>query len=472
MVSKINSNLTSPDSANIGSLIEDWRPDDKSFWQATGNKIAQRNLWISVPCLLLAFCVWMIFSAVAVNLPKVGFTFTTDQLFLLTAIPSLSGALARIPYSFVIPIFGGRRWTAFSTFILVIPVLWLGFAVQDLSTSYSTFVVIALLCGLGGANFASSMANISFFFPKEQQGKALGLNGGLGNLGVSVMQILVPFIISISVLGTQGADVDGGQLWLENGAWIWVPIILLWSVIAWFGMNDLASDKVSFTEQLTVLKQKHLWLMSFLYLSAFGSFIGFSAGFAMLAKTQFPDIEVMKYAFFGPFIGAIMRSVGGGLSDKFGGIKVTLLNFSVMSLLCVSLFFTLPSAASLGSFPLFLLVFMGLFACSGIGSGSTFQMIAVLFRRIVFQQLIARNVHEEQAMSKAGADTAAALGFISAIGAFGGFFIPKAFGTSVALTGSPAGAMKVFLLFYVICALVTWLIYGRNINNGFATKKN
>lgn len=148
-------------------MIENWHPEDKAFWEKTGQKIASRNLWISVPCLLLSFCVWMLFSAVAVNLNKVGFNFTTDQLFMLTALPSVSGALLRVPYSFVIPIFGGRRWTAISTVFLIIPCLWLGFAVQDLTTSYSTFIVISLLCGFAGANFASSMANISFFFLKH-----------------------------------------------------------------------------------------------------------------------------------------------------------------------------------------------------------------------------------------------------------------------------------------------------------------
>ena len=186
------SHSSAPERAT-GAVITDWRPEDPAFWQQRGQRIASRNLWISVPCLLLAFCVWMLFSAVAVNLPKVGFNFTTDQLFMLTALPSVSGALLRVPYSFMVPIFGGRRWTAFSTGILIIPCVWLGFAVQDTSTPYSVFIIISLLCGFAGANFASSMANISFFFPKQKQGGALGLNGGLGNMGVSVMQLVAPW---------------------------------------------------------------------------------------------------------------------------------------------------------------------------------------------------------------------------------------------------------------------------------------
>lgn len=444
--------------------INDWNPDDSTFWKNKGEKIARKNLWISIPCLLLSFSVWMLFSAVAVNLNKVGFSFTTDELFLLTALPALSGAIARVPYSFVIPVFGGRRWTAFSTFILLLPCLWLGFAVQDPTTSYSTFVVIALLCGIAGGNFASSMANISFFFPKNQQGKALGLNGGLGNLGVSVMQLLVPLVISISLFGFLGVKEsvhESDSLWLANAAWIWVPFILFWGLLAWFGMNDLNAAKASLREQLTVLKQGHLWLLSVLYLAAFGSFIGFSAGFAMLANTQFPQIEIMHYAFLGPLIGALMRSVGGTLSDKFGGIRVTLVNFMLMALFTFLLFFTLPSETSEGSFVFFLAVFMGLFACAGIGSGSTFQMIAFLFRRIITRQEQAKGREEQEIVRKAATDTAAALGFISAIGAIGGFFIPKAFGTSLMLTGSPVDAMKAFLVFYLLCVLITWLVYGR-----------
>lgn len=295
-------------------LLQDWRPEDPAFWEKTGHKVASRNLWISVPCLLLGFCVWMLFSLVSVNLNKVGFNFTTDQLFMLTAIPSVSGALLRVPYSFMIPLFGGRRWTALSTLFLVLPCAWLGFAVQDTTTSYNTFLIIALLCGFGGANFASSMSNISFFFPKAKQGGALGINGGLGNLGVSVMQLVAPLVISLGVFAAFSDTqtlANGSDIWLQNAAWIWVPFLVIGTVAAWFGMNDLASSKASIRQQLPVLKRGHLWIMSVLYLATFGSFIGFSAGFAMLTKTQFPDINIMQYAFFGPFFGALARSAGG-----------------------------------------------------------------------------------------------------------------------------------------------------------------
>ncbi len=445
-------------------LLKDWKPENDAFWNNKGKAIARRNLAISVACLLLAFCVWMLFSAVAVNLNKVGFNFTTDQLFLLTALPSLSGAILRVPYSFMVPVFGGRNWTVLSTVILIIPCVWLGFAIQNPSTPFGVFMIIALLCGFAGANFASSMGNISFFFPKARQGSALGINGGMGNLGVSIMQMVAPLAITLPMfafLGVHGVEQpDGSTLWLANAAWIWVPLLFIATVAAWFGMNDIASSKASIQSQLPVLKRAHLWLLSLLYLATFGSFIGFSAGFAMLAKTQFPDVNILKLAFFGPFIGALARSVGGMISDRFGGVRVTLINFVFMALFSALLFLTLPGSGS-GNFMAFYLVFMGLFLTAGLGSGSTFQMIAVIFRRITIYRVKLKGGTEQQAQQAAVTDTAAALGFISAIGAVGGFFIPKAFGSSLALTGSPVGAMKVFLVFYVVCVLLTWLVYGR-----------
>lgn len=447
------------------AVIQDWQPENTLFWQQRGKRIASRNLWISVFCLLLAFCVWMLFSAVAVNLNKVGFAFTTEQLFLLTALPSISGALLRVPYSFVIPVFGGRRWTAFSTGILLVPCLWLGFAVQDTSTPFSIFMLIALLCGFAGANFASSMGNISFFFPKAQQGGALGINGGLGNLGVSVMQFVAPLAISCAVFGAFGGGAQhtssGDTLWLQNAAWIWVPFLGVATLAAWFGMNDLAAAKSSLREQLPVLKRGHLWVMALLYLATFGSFIGFSAGFAMLAKTQFPAVSILHYAFFGPLVGALARSAGGIISDRLGGVRVTLANFVLMALFAALLFLTLPGEGQAGSFSAFFGVFMGLFFTAGLGSGSTYQMIAVIFRKLTLEKASAEGKSPETAQREAVTETSAALGFISAIGALGGFFIPQTFGLSLSMLGTPTGAMKIFLAFYLLCVGVTWLVYGR-----------
>ena len=461
-MSKINSSSGKGNSA----VIQDWQPENTEFWQKTGKRVAGRNLWISVFCLLLAFCVWMLFSAVAVNLNKVGFNFTTDQLFLLTALPSVSGAILRVPYSFVVPVFGGRRWTAFSTALMLVPCIWLGLAVQNPATPFAVFVIISLLCGFAGANFASSMGNISFFFPKARQGGALGINGGLGNLGVSVMQLFAPLAISVALFSgfsDTSAQARNG-LWLENAAWMWVPLLVIATLAAWFGMNDLAAARSSLRQQLPVLKRGHLWILSLLYLATFGSFIGFSAGFAMLSKTQFPDVVIMHYAFFGPFIGALARSAGGILSDRLGGVRVSLFTFILMAVFTALLFLTLPGEGQPGSFIAFYGVFMVLFFAAGLGSGSTFQMIAVIFRKITVERVKEQGGSDEAAQREAVTDTSAALGFISAIGALGGFFIPQTFGMSLSLSGSPAGAMKVFLLFYVICIAITWLVYGRKKN--------
>ena len=449
-----------------GPVITDWRPEDSHFWAAGGKAIATRNLWISIPALLLAFAVWMVWSTVIVRLNSIGFTFTTDQLFWLAALPGLSGATLRIFYSFMVPIFGGRRWTALSTASLLAPALWMGFAVQDPNTSYNVFVLIALLCGFGGGNFASSMSNISFFYPKAQQGTALGMNAGLGNLGVSVMQFGVPLVISLGIFGALGGAPqnlpDGSQLWLQNAGFIWVPFILAVTVAAWFGMNDLSSAKASFSEQAVIFKRKHNWLMCWLYLATFGSFIGFAAGFPMLIKTQFPGVDPLKFAFLGPLVGALIRPVGGWLADKMGGARVTLWNFVVMIAAVFGVLHFLPQAGSEGNFYGFLAMFMLLFVTTGVGNGSTFRMIPVIVRTL-HERLSAGQSKQaqEQAGKNAGKEAAAVLGFSSAIAAYGAFFIPKSFGSSMALTGGPQMALYVFIGFYVSCILLTWWSYAR-----------
>lgn len=451
---------------NSGPVIHDWRPEDAAFWAREGRAIANRNLWISIPALFLAFAVWMVWSAVIVRLNNIGFGFSTDQLFWLAALPGLSGATFRIFYSFMVPIFGGRRWTALSTASLLIPSLWMGFAVQDVSTPYSVFVIIALLCGFGGGNFASSMSNISFFFPKAQQGTALGLNAGLGNLGVSVMQFAVPLVVGISLFGAVGGRpqelADGTQLWLQNAGFIWVPLIVAVTLAAWFGMNDLSSAKASFREQAVIFKRKHNWLMCWLYLATFGSFIGFAAGFPLLIKTQFPGVDPLKFAFLGPLVGALLRPLGGWMADKLGGARVTLWNFVLMIAAVFGVLQFLPENGSAGNFYGFLAMFMLLFLTTGIGNGSTFRMIPVIFRTLHERASAGKDASARaQALKDAGKEAAAVLGFSSAIAAFGAFFIPKSFGSSMALTGGPQAALYVFAIYYVSCIVVTWWWYSR-----------
>lgn len=451
---------------HAGAVINEWHPEDAAFWAKSGNRTANRNLAISIPALLLAFSIWMMFSAVTVCLPMVGFPFSNDQLFWLTALPALSGATLRIFYSFVVPLFGGRRWTAIATASLLIPAVWLGFAVQDNTTPYWHFVAIAMLCGFGGGNFASSMSNISFFYPKAKQGFALGMNAGMGNLGVSVTQFVIPLVITAGVFGPlAGAaqiTTDGRALFLQNAGFIWIPFVLLCAAAAWFGMNDLAATRSSFNEQALIFKRKHNWLMCWLYIGTFGSFIGFSAGFPMLIKTQFPDVNPMTYAFLGPLVGALMRSVGGWLADKVGGAALTFWVFALMIASVFGVLHFLPGHGAAGNFNAFLASFMALFVLTGIGNASTFRMIPVIFRTMREREAVnADAAGKTAALRQAGIESAAVIGFSSAVGAYGGFFIPKSYGTSIAITGGPELALYAFIAFYVSCLAITWWWYSR-----------
>ncbi|RSZ60700.1 NarK family nitrate/nitrite MFS transporter [Massilia atriviolacea] len=450
-------------------VIATWEPELPAFWQSSGKSTANRNLWISIPALLFAFAVWMVWSVVVVNLPNIGFKYSTNQLFWLTALPGLSGATLRIFYSFMVPIFGGRKWTTISTASLLIPAIGIGFAVQDVNTSYPVMLILALLCGFGGGNFASSMANISFFYPKAQKGYALGMNAGLGNLGVSAVQFVVPLVITAGVFGAFGGEaqqwVKGGEskaMWLQNAGFIWVPFIALTALASWFGMNDLASAKASFSEQAVIFKRKHNWLMCWLYTGTFGSFIGYSAGFPLLIKTQFPDVNPLDYAFLGPLVGALARVVGGIVADKLGGARVTLWTFVLMIAAVYGVIHFLPHGGVAGNFTGFFWMFMLLFAGTGVGNASTFRMIPVIF--LTERQRAAEgkgHAAKEQAIVDANKEGAAVLGFTSAVAAYGAFFIPKCYGTSIAMTGGPDAALWSFIGFYVSCILVTWWYYAR-----------
>lgn len=466
--------------ARPGSTLTVWTPEDKAFWDSQGQAIAKLNLWISVPALFLAFAVWQLWSVVAVNLPQMGFNYSTNQLFWLAAAPALSGATLRIFYSFMVPVFGGRRWTAISTASLLIPAVGIGFAVQDPTTPYPTMLLLALLCGLGGGNFSSSMSNISFFFPKERKGSALGVNAGLGNLGVSVVQFMSPIIISVGVFGFLGGESQtivnkAGQtveVWAQNAAFVWVPWIVIISVVAWFFMNDIADAKASFAAQAAIFRNKHNWLMCVLYLGTFGSFIGYAAGFPLLIKSQFTEVNPLAYAWIGPLVGALIRPVGGWLADKLGGARVTYWNFIVMAVAVVGVLYFLPKTSGSvfalpfgpheGSFTGFFLMFLVLFMTTGIGNGSTFRMIPVIFMNLKTQR-VPRNddVAQANAIKEANTEAAAVLGFTAAFAAYGGFFIPKSYGSAIAATGGPELALLTFIAFYLVCIGLTWWYYAR-----------
>jgi len=447
----------------MGPVLKEWEPENPAFWESKGRKIARRNLWISIPCLLLAFSVWMVWSVVVAKLPALGFTYTTDQLFWLAALPGLSGATLRIFYSFMVPIFGGRLWTTVSTASLLVPAFGIGYAVQNPDTPYLLFLVLALLCGLGGGNFASSMANISFFFPKRQKGNALALNAGLGNLGVSVMQFAVPLVITVGVFGAMGGDpgttAEGQQLWLQNAGFIWIPFLIASTIAAWFGMNDIASARASFREQSIIFQRKHNWIMCWLYTGTFGSFIGYSAGFPLLAKTQFPDVDSLKFVFLGPLIGALSRAATGWISDRFGGARVTFWVFVLMIAAVGGVLYFLGNREQPGAFWGFFAMFILLFFATGVGNASTFQMIPVIMRQEIDRLM--PGLDSAARLRQADKESAAIIGFTSAIAAYGAFFIPKAYGSSIAMTGGPAMALWGFLAFYVTCALITWFVYTR-----------
>ncbi|MBU0585868.1 MAG: MFS transporter [Alphaproteobacteria bacterium] len=451
-----------PAAASSATLTE-WDPEDAGFWASKGRSIARRNLWISIPALLLAFSVWMVWSVVVARLPAIGFNFTQGQLFWLAALPGLSGATLRIFYSFMVPIFGGRLWTTLSTASLLLPAMGIGYAVQNPETPYLIFLVLALLCGLGGGNFASSMSNISFFYPKAEKGNALALNAGLGNLGVSVMQFLVPLVITMGVFGVLGGNPqplsDGGQLWLQNAGFVWVPFIIVATIAAYLGMNDIASAKSSFADQSVIFSRFHNWVMCILYTGTFGSFIGYSAGFPLLMKTQFPEVNALSYAFLGPLVGALSRAGTGWISDRFGGGRVTLWVFVGMMLAVFGVLQFLPSDGAGGNFWLFFACFMALFFLTGVGNASTFQMIPAIMRREIPRLMPKLDAASMQKQIER--ESAAIIAFTSAIAAYGAFFIPKSYGTSIAMTGGPNAALWGFGVFYAVCTVLTWLYYTR-----------
>ena len=452
----------------MAKLLTTWTPEDKSFWQSTGKSIARRNLWLSVPALLLAFAVWQVLSVTLTYLPNVGFKYSKEELFTLAGLPALSGATLRIVYSFVVPIFGGRRWTAFSTATLLIPLIGLGFAVQDPSTPLWQMQMWALLCGFGSANFSSSMSNISFFFPKSEKGTALGINAGLGNLGVSVVQFVVPVVVTMGLFAlgadaqvyTKGAEVK--NVWVQNAAFFWVPFVAFFAISAWFGMNDLASAKASFKEQSVIFKRRDTWLMCILYLGTFGSFIGFAAGFGLLMKSQFPQVNATQYVFLGALIGAISRVIGGKVSDKLGAARVTTFVFigMIVAVMGVINFLPVKGVDGSGSFRGFFVCFIALFALTGVGNASTFAQVPKIFFAVA-KQVLGSKATPAQLELNSNKEAAAVLGFSAAIGAYGGFFVPKSYGMSISATGGVKAALVAFIVYYVLCLVINWWFYSR-----------
>jgi NNP family nitrate/nitrite transporter-like MFS transporter len=437
--------------------ISDWNPEDRHFWESQGKAIARRNLIWSIVAEHLGFSIWLVWSIVATKLPQAGFNYTTDQLFQLVAIPGLIGSLMRFPYTFAVTTFGGRNWTIFSAAVLFIPTIALAHFVTLPETPFWLMLLVAATAGLGGGNFASSMANISFFYPDRMKGWALGLNAAGGNIGVSGVQLLTPILMGTGIVTLYLAKPGAGGLYLQNAGLMWLLPLTIAVIGAYFFMNNLTDARSNIKDQLVIVKRKHTWVMSYIYIGTFGSFIGYSAAFPLLLKTQFPAITV-AIAFLGPLVGSLIRPVGGLLADKIGGAKVTFWNFIAMAVATVGVMYFIE----IKSFAGFLAMFLALFVTTGIGNGSTYRMIPSIFREEKLRE--AQGSGEAGrliAMKAAAIEAAAALGFIGAIGACGGYLIPRGFGASIAATGAPHFALGVFLTFYVTCIALTWWYYMR-----------
>jgi NNP family nitrate/nitrite transporter-like MFS transporter len=534
---------TAPSAA--GPDIADWRPEGAAFWQQTGKRVAYRNLWISVPALLCGFAVWGMWGIITVQMLNLGFPFSQAELFTLTAIAGISGATMRIPASFLIRLAGGRNTIFLTTAMLLAPALGTGIVLQHPEWPLWAFQLMALWCGVGGGNFASSMSNISTFFPKKLQGTALGLNAGLGNFGVTTMQVVIPLVMTVGIFGSLGGEpmtlkadsgwifgkiAAGTQTWIQNAGLAWLLSLVPLSVLCWFGMNNLktvspdtgnplvAFAKITYlytlafipsilglylylpkptglglismwvaipldivsallvmklaafgpmkegvAKQFLIFRDKHTWSMTALYIVTFGSFIGFSMALPLAMKVIFgvshvPDASgvmqhtqsnpnapsVLAYAWIGPFVGAAVRPIGGWISDKVGGSIVTQIISAVMVVASVAVGYVMMQAYASATpetyFPMFLGLFMLLFFASGIGNGSTFRTIGVIFDR-----------------QQAGP----VLGWTSAIAAYGAFVAPIVIGEQIK-AGTPQYAMYGFAAFYAICLVLNWWFYLRS----------
>jgi len=523
--------------------IEKWDVEDNNFWESTGKEIANRNLWISIPALLLAFSVWLMWGMIIVQMKKLGFTLgmphatpkdlkvINELLWTLPAIAGLAGATLRIPNSFLIAVGGGRNVIFLTTSLLLIPAVGAGMALKNPDTPFLVFAMLAATSGFGGGNFASSMSNISYFFPKRVQGTSLGLNAGLGNLGVSVMQFLIPIVITGSFFGSMAGaglpltEIDGQKMagtlvYIQNAGWVWVPLLIVSVIAAFFGMNNIKSAtpklgnytsefskiallvffgvvaaafgsymlkglninmwivlpvtviltvlmmkflspgelKENLNKQFAIFNDKHNWIMTIIYTMTFGSFIGYSASFPKLIQDVFGYLpggavnphapNPMTWAFLGPMVGALIRPVGGWLSDKINsGSKVTTWStiVQVIAALGVAYFIVQARGSSTPEtywWPFFGL-FMILFCATGVGNGSTFRSIPYIFSK-------------EQA--------GPVLGWTSAIAAYGAFIIPKVFGQQIK-AGHAEYALYGFTVYYMICLVLNWYYYDRK-NSG------
>ncbi|MFE0028247.1 nitrate/nitrite transporter [Amycolatopsis sp. NPDC059021] len=425
--------------------IEHWEPEDEQFWESTGKKIANRNLWFSILAEHIGFSVWTLWSVIVLFMGK-DYGFSAADKFLLVSTPTLVGGLMRLPYTWAVARFGGRNWTIISAGLLLIPTV-LAAIVLHPGTSLGTFLIVAALGGVGGGNFASSMTNINTFFPEKRKGWALGLNAGGGNLGVAAIQL-----VGLLVIGTAGATAPRIVLY------VYIPLIVVAAVCAALFMDNIANVRGDKGAMREVVKDAHTWVMSFLYIGTFGSFIGYSFAFGLVLQNQFgrTPLQAAAVTFLGPLLGSLSRPVGGWLADRIGGGKITFYTFVGMALATVVLIL----ASSAKSLALFTVAFIVLFVLTGVGNGSTYKMIPAIFRAKA-RLAIEAGADKAAELRRSRRLSGALIGLAGAIGALGGLFINLAFRQSFADAKSGVPAFIGFLVFYGICFAVTWAVYLR-----------
>ncbi|MFJ3977708.1 MFS transporter [Streptomyces sp. NPDC090021] len=425
-----------------GRWIEQWDPEDETFWKETGERVARRNLLYSVLSEHIGFSIWSLWSVMVLFMgPEYGID--PAGKFFLIATATCVGAVVRVPYTFAVARFGGRNWTVYSALLLLAPTV-AAIVVMEPGTSYGTFLLVAALTGVGGGNFASSMTNINAFFPMRKKGWALGLNAGGGNIGVPVVQLA-----GLLVIATAGA----GHPRLLLGAYI--PLIVLATVLAAVRMDNLAPVRNDTGAVREVLKDPHTWIMSFLYVGTFGSFIGYSFAFGLVLQTQFgrTPLQAASLTFIGPLLGSLVRPVGGALADRFGGARITLGTFVAMAAATGVVVF----ASERSSLTVFLVGFVALFVLSGLGNGSTYKMIPGIFQA----KALARGMSGESAAAYGRRLSGASMGLIGAVGGLGGLGINLVFREAFRSSGSGTTAFATFLAFYAVCCAVTWAVYLR-----------
>jgi NNP family nitrate/nitrite transporter-like MFS transporter len=431
--------------ARGGRWIDDWEPEDPKFWEGGGRRVANRNLWFSIFAEHIGFSMWTVWSVLVLFM---GTAYHIDPAgkFFLVSLPALVGGLIRIPYTMAPARFGGRNWTIVSVLLLLIPTI-LALIVMHPGTSYTTFVLVAALGGLGGGNFASSMVNINAFFPEGRKGWALGLNAGGGNIGVPAVQLL-----GLLVIATVGIAYPRLVLAL------YVPLILFAALCAARHMDNISSMRNDTGALREAVKKSQTWVMSFLYIGTFGSFIGYSFAFGLVLQTQFgrTPLQAAAVVFIGPLIGSLIRPVGGWMADRFSGAKVTLVNFVGMALATG----VVIMASEDKSLPLFMFGFIALFVLSGIGNGSTYKMIPSIFN-VQARMAIASGEVAQSALMTARRLSGAVIGIVGSIGAMGGLLINLAFRQSFMTAKSGIPAFWSFMAFYGACVVVTYVVYLR-----------